>query len=342
METKTITSALDDSLFSDKIYKKLYTFLTYWLVLSPIIVIPFESIGIKFNIIAQTMLISMLFIFVKFFEIIFNIKKLNFKNKTIIDYLLIGLASWLIISIMVNQSFNSGIIYGLTYFCCFCLLLNIDKSQYKKIGIVFVCEMIFNTILGLIDLKNQIIPGFIDNEHGRFVMSMQFFNPNWSGFIVIIAEMLCLWFVCSSEKKWQKVLFFVGYVVMTIGLFVGGSYAPELFLFLCELSFIIYLWIKNKKCPWWLLSAFLTTIFISFAVWFVPAFREACRARANFFYETLAVIDNIFGTNLVKGVSTLFDKLFGWGVFEKVIGSDGWERNELTSLTFDAIFSREF
>ena len=43
----------------------------------------------------------------------------------------------------------------------------------------------------------------------------------------------------STEKIWQKILYFSGLVVMTIGLFVGGSYAPETYLFLCGIMAIV-------------------------------------------------------------------------------------------------------
>ena len=336
MDTKKLTDSLDDRLFSDKIFKKVYVFYAFWLVVSPVVETICQTVGLKFIVMFQIMLIATLFAITKFFELIFNFRNINIKNKTIIDLLLVCLFVWFLISSAVNSAFNVNFFLGICYFLCFVLFVSIDKRFYKTLAIVFVCEMVFNTILGLIDLENNIVPGFEENE---FEMSMQFRNPNWAGFVVIIAEILCLWFIYDSEKSLQKASYFLAFIVLTIGLFVGGSFAPEMSFYLCELALLIYLWIKNKKCPWLILSAFLTSIFISFAVWFVPVFRRVSTANANFFYETLAMIDGKLGTNLVEGVSTFFDKLFGWGVMTEVPGSDGWGRGDLNAQAYKAIFA---
>lgn len=336
MDVKKITDSLDDRLFSDKFFKKCYKVYAFWLVFAPIIETFFHIIGLKFIIMFQLMLISTLFGLTKFFEIIFNIKKFSLKNKTIIDLLVVCLLFWFFVSTIVNQEVNISLVFGICYFCCFYLFLNIEEKDFKLLAYLFVCEMIFDTILGFIDLKNEIIPGFSENE---CTMSFQFLNPNWSSFVLLVAQILSLWFVCSLQKIWQKILLFIGYLVMAAGMFIGGSYAPEMSLFLCETFLLIYFWVKNKKCPFWILSALISTIFISFAVWFVPAFRSVTTANANFFYETLAVIDNRLGTELVKGVSTIFDKLFGWGVIYEVPGSNGWSRSYFIAKSFEAIFA---
>lgn len=336
MDTKKLTDELDEKLFSDKIFKKIYVFYAFWIILAPVVNTIFSIIGVEFIVMFQVMLVSTLFAITKFFELIFNFKKINLKNKTITSYLLMALFLWFLISIVVNGTYNINLFLGICYFLCFSMILNIDKRILKLLAIVFVCEIVLCSILGLIDLKNQFIPGFLDNE---YVMSMQFRNPNWSAFIVIIAEVLCLWFIYDLKKNWQKSLCFIGFVVMTIGLFVGGSYAPETALFLCELALLIYLWLKNKKCPWLVFSAFLSTIAISFLVWLVPIFREVSTARANYFYESLAVIDSKLGTELAKGFSTFFNKLFGTGIIDKVEGADGWGRADFTSLSINEIFS---
>ncbi len=336
METKKLADALDENLFSDKLFKKAYVFYAFWLVLSPIIETIFCTFGVKFIVMLQMMCITALFFLTKFFEFLFNFRNINLKNKTIIDLLLVVLFLWILISTIITNTFNFGFMFAICYFASICLFLNIDKKFFKTIAIVFISEMVLDSFLGLIDLENKFIPGF-DTEN--FTMSMQFFNPNWSAVVIIIAEILSLMFMVFSKKTWQKVLLFVGMLVMSLALFVGGSYAPETALFLCELAMLIYLWCKNKKCPWLVLAVLLSTIFVSFAVWFVPAFRNVTTARANYFYETLAVIDNKLGTKLVRAVSTFFNKLFGWDIIDKVLGSDGWGRADLRERAFNAIFA---
>ena len=336
METKKLADALDENLFSSKLFKKAYVFYAFWLILSPLIETLFCSFGMKFLVMLQMILLLFLFGLTKLFELLFNFRNISFKNKTIVDLLLVILFAWVMLSTIITNTFNYGFMFALCYFSSICLFLNIDKKFFKTMAIVFVAEMVFDSFLGLIDLENKFVPGF-DTEN--FTMSMQFFNPNWSAVVIIIAEILSLMMIVFSQKTWQKILLFVGMIVMSVGLFVGGSYAPETALFVCELAMLIFLWIKNKKCPWWVLGTLLSTIFISFAVWWVPAFRNVTTARANYFYETLAVIDDNLGTSLVKQVSTIFNKLFGWDIFSKVPGSDGWDRAELTRRAMEAVFA---
>lgn len=339
-ENKRLADKLDENLFSDKNFRKIYTFYTFWLILTPIIETAFACIGVKFNMIVQTLIISLMFFLTKILEISFNIKSLRDKKTNSLGWLVVGLFVWFMLSNVINRSLNVNFLYGVCYLLCFMLIFNVDKKHNKMMALVFICEMVFSTILGLIDLNNAFIPSFVDpSGDGHFAMSMQFINPNWSAFVVIIASMLCLWFIYKSEKTWQKLLLFVGFVILVMGLFVGGSYAPETSLFLCEFAFLIYLWIKNKKCPWWVLSAFLTSIFLSFFVWFFPAFRSATTASANYFYETLAVVDGKLHTHLVEGVSGFFNKLFGWANMLSVPGSDGWDRGDLKSRAYSAIFA---
>lgn len=336
MDTKKLAESLDEKLFSDKMFRKLYAFYAFWIVLSPIVTILFQIFGLSFTILIQMMIISMAFAITKVIELVFNYKKISLKNKTSIDFLIIALFIWFLVSTIVNNAFNLSFIYGFCYFLLFILFLSLEKKYYRTIAIVFVSGMSFSSLLGLIDIHNKFMPSYGVDE---FSMSLQFVNPNWSAVVVIIAEILCLWLIYSSEKKWQKALYFLGYIVMTIGLFVGGSYAPETALFLCEATIVIYLWIKNKKCPWLILSAFLATIFISFAVWFVPVVRDVSTAYVNFFYESLAVIDHNLGTKLLKNVSSFFNKIFGFGEMSSVAGADGWGRGNLNAQAIDSIFS---
>ena len=334
MNTKQFADALDENLFSDKIFKRIYLFYAFWVVLAPIITLPAFLFKLKIRFWAQHMFIALFFILTKAIEIAFNLKSLKKKKINIVTLLLIVLFLWFVFVSFLNNAINMHFVFGLTLFALLALFCSIDKRYFRVISIIFIAVMVCETCLGLIDLNNCYIPGF---DPGAFAMSMHFVNPNWSGFVVSIAEIACLWFIYDSKKNWQKTLFFVGYLIMTVGLFVGGSYAPEASLFLCALALVIYLWIKHKKCPWWILSAFLSTIFISFAVWFIPKVRIVSTASANFFYESLCVIDLNLNTNLVESFSTFFNKLFGWNKMSIVAGADGWTRGDLNAKAWAAI-----
>ena len=340
MDTKVLTDSLDEKLFSDKYFKKVYLVLVFWLVLSPIIVVVFGCLGINFGIINQTMVIALLFGLVKFFELVFNWRKISFKEWSVTDYLIVGLLVWFILVSIVSKSFNVNFFYGICYFLCFALILNVDKKYFKLLAIILVFEIAFDSLLALFDLDMTKIPPV--NPYGEddlYAMSMQFLNPNWSAVVVIVAILLAIWIIYKCEKLWKKIVTFVAFLVLTFGLFVGGSYAPEFALFMAELALVVYLWVKNKKCSWWVFSCFLISIFISFLVWFFPDLSKHSTACANFFYESLAVIDGKLKTNLVEGISKLFNKLFGWEIIDSVAGSDGWTRGDLTADAFAAIFS---
>ena len=336
MDSKKICDTLDENLFSNKIFNKCYFVYALMFVVMPLVETLFHCVGFTLNMFFLMMFISTAFAITKFLELTLNFRKINLKNKTLVDLFVTILLLVFIISSVVNGSINISFVFGICYFLIFVLFFGLDKKHYKLFAIVFVGEMVFDSVLGLVDLKNKFIPGF---DPDNYAMSMQFLNPNWSAVVVILASILSLWFIYNSKKHWQKLIFSLGYFVMIVGLFVGGSYAPEAALFLCELALVIYLWVKNKKCPWLVLCVLLGTIFISFFVWMIPIFRTESTAHNNFFYESLAVIDNNLGTSFVKWVSSIFDELFGFGAFDKVLGSDGWTRNELTDEVYAAIFA---
>lgn len=337
MDSKELVERLDKNQFYDKVFNIIDLVFAFWLILMPMLDFVFCCFGFdEFDIIFQLEVIPFFYLIFKSISLIINFKKINLKNKTIIDWLVLVLLVWFMVSTFVNNAINTNCLVGLSYFIVFVLVRSIDKKYYKLFANILIIELVFDTILGFIDLNNEFIPSF---ENGEYVMSFQFMNPNWSAFSVIIAEMLSLWLLLKSDKLWLKILYFIGFLIMTAGLFVGGSYAPEFFLIFAQLALLVFLWIKYKKCPWWILSAFLSTIFISFAVWFVPAWGKASTAAANFFYESLAVIDGKLGTNLVYNVSSFINKIFGGGTIDVVAGSDGWARNDLKAETYKAIFA---
>ena len=336
MEVNKLADTLDDNLFSDKNFKKAYVVYSFWAILTPIITILFSAIGLDLPFYSHMMIASVLFVITKIMELVFNFRNMKLKKPNIMHILMLSLCVWFLLTSLILGAINVNFIIGFCYFLFFALFCNVEKKHFATLAKLFIAQMVFSTILGLFDLYNSWVPGFYRDSCG---MSMQFWNPNWSGFVVIIAEIAALWFVFSSKLAWQKTLYLIAYLIMTIGLFVGGSYAPEASLFLCLVALVIYLWIKYKKCPWWIFSAFLATVFISFAVWWVPVVSQVSTANANFFYESLGVIDNNLKTHLVRDVSTVFDKLFGWGVKDFISGSDGWKRGSLQDAAFNAIFA---
>lgn len=336
MDVKRFADSLDENLFSGKNFKKAYVIYVFWLVLCPIIETITGLLQCQFDKLTQLFIIIVLYFLTKTLELAFNYREIKITKPRASGILLLSLFAWFMICTIVNSAFNVNFFFGLGFFVIFMLFLKIDKKHYKTLAWIFVVEMAISSLFGLIDLRNEFI--FKLEGFDLYTMSLQFVNPNWSGFVLIITMIVCLWFMLNTDSKLHKSLYFLAYIAMALALFIGGSYAPETALFLCELSLIIYLWVRYKKCPWWILSALLTTIFISFAIWWVPAFRDATTASANYFYESLGVIDNKLNTNLVEVVSTLIANIFGGHPMSFIPGSDGWDRDVLNMQALNAIF----
>lgn len=339
MESKSLADKLDENLFSSKIFNKIYVVFAFIVVLGPIIETFFACFGVSFSLVAQCFVIELLFIILKILETIFNRKDFSIKKFTVISWLLVAMFLAIMISNIVNGVLNENFIFAISFFAIFAMFSKLDKKWYKPLAFLLIVEMTFSTFLGLLDLGNDFIPSFHSERWDKYAMSMQFFNPNWSSLVVIISVVAAFYLLYSSKKLGEKIFYLFAASFMSFGLYVGGSYAPETALYLFEFGILLYLWIKYKKCPWWILSAFLINVASSFIVWFVPAFRGATTASANYFYESLAVIDNNIGTNLVEFVSEIFNKLFGWDVIKSVPGADGWTREDLKADAMAVILS---
>lgn len=339
MENKQLADKLDENLFSSKIFNKIYTVFAFIIILGPILETFFACFGLTVTFIAQYMILSLVFVIIKVMELIFNRKEFSLKNFTIIDWLVLALFCVVVLSCLINGAININFLYAMSFFAIFVLFSRLDKKWYKILAFLFICEMTFSTFLGFCDLGNVYLPGFYDEKWGKYAMSMQFLNPNWSSLVVIIAVILSLYLLYSSNKISEKIFYLFTASFMSFGLYVGGSYAPETALYLCEFGFVLYYWIKNKKCPWWIFSAFLINVASSFIVWCVPVLRNVSTANANYFYESLAVIDNNLGTNLAEAISTFFSKIFGGSIITNVAGADGWDRGDLKAKALSAILA---
>lgn len=339
MESKSLADKLDENLFSSKIFNKIYVVFAVIVILGPIIETFFACLGLSFSLIAQYFMLALLFIILKMLETIFNRKDFSIKKFTVISWLLVAMFLAIMISNIVNGAFNENFMFAISFFAIFAMFSKLDKKWYKPLAFLLIVEMTFSTFLGLLDLGNDFIPSFHSERWGKYAMSMQFFNPNWSSLVVIISVVAALYLLYSSKNLGEKIFYLFAASFMSFGLYVGGSYAPETALYLFEFGILLYLWIKHKKCPWWILSAFLINVASSFIVWLVPAFRSATTAGANYFYESLAVIDNKLGTSLTKDISSFFNRIFNRNIIESVAGADGWDRGDLKAEAMAAILS---
>ena len=184
--------------------------------------------------------------------------------------------------------------------------------------------------MGMCDLNNSYMPGFIEIT---FPMSLQFWNPNYSAYITVMAIIMTIFVLSKYKSKLEQIIFWIAYVVLNVALFVNGCFSAETAMFIGELFLLIYLWITNKKCPYLILVCLGISIASSF-VWI----KGYSTSNANYMFEMLSFLDGKLGTHLTKSASTFFDKLFGTGIIDGVEGSDGWDRDDFKAKAIAAIF----
>lgn len=131
MDVKELEKKLDNNLFTEKHFKKIYLVYAILVVLTPILETAFYCIGIAFNTIFQIMLLSTMFAITKIVELAFNYKKITIKNKTVIDLLVLCLLVWFLIASVVNRAFNTNFFFVICYFLTFALFLSVDSKKYR-------------------------------------------------------------------------------------------------------------------------------------------------------------------------------------------------------------------
>ena len=310
----------------NRIFERVIVVLAFMQILSPIITSFFCLVGIEMDVLNMMLLVMISYMLVAILNFSFNISFMTWKKPDlfkIIGWCLIG---WIILVALVNGTINYTFIFYTCYIACFCMFVKVDKKYYKPMMFVFVIQLTICSIMGLIDPMNKFMPGF----SGRSLpVSLQFMNPNYSSYVLVLAAMLCVYVIFNYKKVWQQVVFWICYPVLLFVLFLNGCYSGEFALFIGLLFLIIYYWIKNKKCPWQILVCLAIAIGSSFWFEIYPNALGVSSASANFFFESLAIIDGYFDTNILEWVTTVV--LGKEQAITSVAGSDGWGRAGLLS-----------
>lgn len=328
-ETKKINWKPEDNNYLNKVLDKINLVLAFSLILTPIITSLFCLIGLKVDFLNVQLIIYFIYIMTKIISISLNFRFFKFRKLDLLEILAISLMVMLCITEMINSPIAFNFLFTLGYFMIFFIFLKVDKKYYKAILYTFILTITVCSIMGVCDLNNSYMPGF---DKIAYPMALQFFNPNYSAYITTMAILLCLYVLYTFKTKWEQIVFWIAYVILNVCMFINGCFSAETAMFFAELFLLIYLWIKNKKCPWIVLICMLVSIAASF-VWI----RGYSTSRANYMFEALAVLDNKLGTTLVKDISTFFDKLFGTGIIDGVAGADGWDRNSLKNSAIKEI-----
>lgn len=317
-ETKKINWKQEDNNYLNKVFDTINLVLAFAIIFAPILTSLICLLGAEIDFLNVQLIIYAFYIMTKIISISLNLRFFKFRKLDILEILTISLFLMLCVTEIINAPIEFNFIFTLGYFFIFLIFRKVDKKYYKALLYSFILTIAVCSIMGLCDLENNYMPGF---EEITYPMSLQFFNPNYSGYITSMAILLCIFVLFTYKKKWEQIVFWIVYVVLNVCLFVNGCYSAEFAMFIGELFLLLYLWIKNKKCPWIVLICMLISIASSFV--YVHGYSSS---RANFMFESLAIIDEKLETKLVLKVSTFFDKLFGTGIIEFVDGADGWGR----------------
>ena len=312
-ETKKLNWKPEDNNYLNKVLDVINLVLAFSIVFAPLLTSLICLLGADIDFLNVQLIIYAFYIMTKIISISLNLRFFKFRKLDLLEILATSLFLMLLITEIINAPIEFNFIFTLGYFVIFVIFRKVDKKYYKALLYSFLLTIAVCSIMGVCDLKNSYMPGF-DEE--TYPMSLQFFNPNYSGYITTMAILLCIYVLTKFKTKWEQIVFWTVYVVLNCCLFVNGCYSAEFAMFIGELFLLLYLWIKNKKCPWVILICMILSIGASFI--YVHGYSSS---RANFMYESLAVLDHNFKTTLVKDVSTFFDKLFGTGIIESISGA---------------------
>ncbi|MBQ7352141.1 MAG: hypothetical protein IJW59_04735 [Clostridia bacterium] len=272
-------------------------------------------------------------IYVNYLPIVFvpKLLKKNYRKKIlksmksppiIIMYVLIG---WIVLSTIINNVINVYLaiylIYILIFICTFT-----TQEKYKTIIInTLLITMAICCVMGFIDVRNEFLPGFFTLS---FPQSLQFYNPNYTGYVMSMIAIYNCWLLSETDKTYQKVISSCVHICLTIHLFMNGSFAPITAYYLLLIVMIIYKWVTTKKCPFKLLIMFASVFATMFLVDLIPGIETFRNCPYNYFLECLAVVDNILGTKILPALTGI----------EEIAGADGWDRDALQKESLAAIF----
>lgn len=330
-EREKINWKAEDNDYLNKVFSGLNLVLMFVLILSPLITSLLCLCGAQMDVLNVFLIFEIVFIFSRILYWSINFRFIKFKKPDILEILGLSLLAMFLISSLISGGINTTFMFVLNMFFVFLIFYRSDKKHYTLLMYTFIFTIVICSVMGLCDLSNSYMPGFASNT---YPMSLQFMNANYSAYITSIAIMLTIYVLHSAQKIWEQIVFWICFVTLNVALFVNGCFSAETAMFACELFLIIYLWIKNKKCPWKMLICLGLSMGLSF-VWI----KGVSTSGANYMFEALGFIDNNLGTHLVKDVSTFFNKLFHTGIIDKVVGSDGWDRESLKAQAFREIFS---
>ena len=177
--------------------------------------------------------------------------------------------------------------------------------------------------MGFIDPFGKFMPGFDSLE---YPLSTHFYNPNHSAYVIGTLLILTMCLLNFAKTKKENIFYGIIFAIYSFFMFLNGSFGPISAVFLAGALIIVYLWVINKKLPLKMAIIWLCLIPFAFLVELYPNINSIRTCDYNYFLELIAVFDNIFNTDLLS----IFN-------IDKIIGADGWDRNELLLASLNSI-----
>lgn len=243
----------------------------------------------------------------------------KFKNPFII--IAISMLFWIILTSIINNAFNIYLIIYLTYFLIFVCVYMLNIKWKEMMLNTLLAVMAISCLMGFVYMYTKSVPGLDNND---FFIALHFANPNYASHIISALALVCFVKFDKQNNKLWSAFYLIIYLIYATHLFVNGSFAGITFLIIVEVAVQIILGIKTKKCKYKMLVLTILLLPVCLLIELLPNIEIIRTCRYNYLLECVAVFDNVFGTNLL-------DK-FG---IEKIVGSDGWNRNELLKISWD-------
>ena len=305
----------------DKILNKANLIFALFVVFLPLTISLLDlTLGVLLHI--DTLLIFFVIVWMIFYSVYFmQGGRASIKNliKSPIFYILLSMLLWIILSCIFTNTFNSGVMVICGYIFAGISVFLLKKEHRIIVINCLIVMMSICVIMGFIDPHNAFMPGFLPDA---YMYSMQFYNPNHTANAVAIILALVVGMIVTTKVVWQKCLYILSFILLTIHMFLNGSFGSLMAILLGMIIYFIYKWIVTKKLPVDLLLIICGFCMLSVIVDVVPFLKNAKFIEHGFFTECLAVFDNVFGTNLCWQISGL----------NTVPGADGYSRWELWSM----------
>ena len=254
-----------------------------------------------------------------FKKIINQIKKNRLLK--LIYIFLISFLTLVFLSNIINNSLNKNFYTFFGFIMIFICIATLEKEYIKFFFNTTLVSIMFSFLLSIIDPCQSWIL-YLNNG---FPMSSFFSNPNYASYVACMFIIILSNLIMMKKDVIEKIIYSICFTILSVYIYMNGSFASITIIYLALLIELIILWIKNKKCPLSILIVILSFIAICLLLELIPNFHDVCTCEYNYFIECVAVFDNIFHTNLLQSIFNI----------PMVHGSDGWSR---TSLIKEAVY----